>query len=58
MEQSEQKTERIIFPASGTLVEAISEYWHERRLKSRADAIRTLIEAGLAAEGKKGKAKS
>jgi metal-responsive CopG/Arc/MetJ family transcriptional regulator len=32
------------------LLQRIGEYWHERRLPSRSEAIRELLEAALAAQ--------
>lgn len=46
-------TERIIFPASKTMAEAIANYRFDKRIDSKADAIRKLIAAGLKAEGVK-----
>jgi len=39
---------RLIFPVSEVMAEEIKEYWHDRRLDSRAEAIRELLEKGLA----------
>ncbi len=59
MEQAttEELSERVIFPATKTMVEAISDYRFDQRIESKADAIRRLIEAGLKAEKTKGKPK-
>jgi hypothetical protein len=46
-------TERIIFPASKAMSDAISDYRFDKRIDSKADAIRKLIVAGLKAEGVK-----
>jgi hypothetical protein len=39
--------QRVIIPMSASLIEKIDDYRFERRLLSRAEAIRQLIEAGL-----------
>ena len=51
----EHMTERIIIPVTPTMLEEIKEYWHERRLNSKSEAIRRLIEVGLETERKKKK---
>jgi hypothetical protein len=43
-------TDRIIIPVTPTMTEQISEFWHKRRMKSKSEAVRHLIEVGLAAE--------
>ena len=50
-------TERIITPMSKRLVRLVATYRLESKIESRSAAIRRLIERGLEAEGKKGKAK-
>jgi metal-responsive CopG/Arc/MetJ family transcriptional regulator len=49
---SEPMVERIIVPVTAQLSEDIKEFWHERRLNSKSEAIRLLIRAGLEAEKK------
>jgi metal-responsive CopG/Arc/MetJ family transcriptional regulator len=51
----EQLTERIIIPVTKTMEAEIKEFWHERRLNSKSEAVRHLIAAGLSAERKRGK---
>jgi len=41
-------TERMIFPVTPDVVAEIEDFWHERRLNSKSEAIRQLIEADLA----------
>jgi len=48
-------TERMIFPASKELVEAITDYRFENRINSMSEALRRLVEAGLKVEHKKAK---
>ena len=43
-------SERVIVPMSKALLGDIKDYWHERKLDSRSEAIRRLIQAGLEAE--------
>jgi hypothetical protein len=45
----EPNSERIITPMSQSLVATIDDYRFSRRLPSRAEAIRRLIEMGLKA---------
>ena len=45
--------ERVIIPMDPKLVERIEDYRYARRIPSRAEAIRQLIEAGLAKENNK-----
>jgi hypothetical protein len=54
---TEELSERIIFPATKSMAEAISDYRFDNRIESKADAIRRLIEAGLKVEKTKGKSK-
>jgi hypothetical protein len=49
----EALTVRMIFPVTPTMAEEIKEYWHAKRLNSKAEAIRALVQAGL--NGWKGK---
>jgi len=46
MEQ-EPRDQRIIVPFTKTEVAAMETWWHERKLPSRAEAIRELIRRGL-----------
>ena len=55
---AEELSERLIFPATKSMAEAIADYRFEQRIESKADAIRRLIEAGLKVESKKQKSKS
>lgn len=41
------KSERLIFPASPDLVQRLDDEWHRRKLKSRAETIRVLLEEAL-----------
>jgi hypothetical protein len=50
----EPMDERLIFPVTKSMAEEIKDYWHDRRLNSRAEAIRELLERGLA-QWRKGK---
>jgi hypothetical protein len=43
-----------LIPFTKTMLEEIGDYWHDNRLRSKADAVRRLIEAGLMAESKRG----
>jgi hypothetical protein len=49
---------RIITPMSQELIEAIDDYRYANRLPSRDEAIRSLIELGLAAEKTEQKVKA
>jgi len=40
-------SERVIFPISRDMLERIEDYRYRRRIPSRADAIRRLIELSL-----------
>lgn len=51
--EDETLSERLIFPVSPTMAAAITDYRFEHRIDSKAEAIRKLIEAGLAAERKR-----
>lgn len=44
---SKEETVRLIFPCPVALSEAIDAYWHGVPFKSKAAAIRALIERGL-----------
>ncbi|MDO9714028.1 hypothetical protein [Paracraurococcus lichenis] len=48
---TEPKSERIITPLPKSLVDAIDDYRFTNRLPSRAEAMRRILEAGLAALG-------
>ena len=48
--REEQLTERVIIPMAPSMVEAIQNYRFMHRLESRAEAVRKLIEIGLATE--------
>ena len=50
---AEQLSERIIVPVSKSMEESIKDFWHQRRLNSKSEAVRILIEAGLKAEAKR-----
>ena len=43
-------TAQLIFPASASLIENVNNYFFERRLRSKSEAIRQLISAGLASQ--------
>ena len=45
--------ERVLLPMPTALLEAVEDFRYTERIPSRAEAIRELIEAGLAAKGKK-----
>lgn len=49
-EMDETNSERVITPMPPSLVRAIDDYRFSRRVPSRAEAIRRLIERGLTAE--------
>lgn len=49
LSMEEANSERIITPMSKSLVEAIDNYRFDTRSPSRAEAIRRLIQLGLAA---------
>lgn len=53
----EQLTERVIVPMTKTMVAAIADYRFEHRIESKAEAVRSLVAAGLKAESKKGRGK-
>lgn len=38
---------RLIFPASPELAKRIDDYWHSKKLRSRSEAIRELLEYAL-----------
>lgn len=42
-----QMPERLIFPAPPGLVQRLDDEWHRRRLKSRSETIRVLLEEAL-----------
>jgi metal-responsive CopG/Arc/MetJ family transcriptional regulator len=46
---TEPKSERIITPLPKSLVDAIDDFRFANRLPSRAEAMRRILEAGLAA---------
>ena len=46
----EQLSERVIIPMAPSMVEAIQNYRFINRLESRAEAVRKLIEIGLASD--------
>ena len=52
-ESHEHLTERVIVPVSKSMLQDITDYRFERRIESKSEAIRKLIEAGLKAEGKR-----
>jgi metal-responsive CopG/Arc/MetJ family transcriptional regulator len=39
---------RLLITVDDELLQRIDEYWHSRKLKNRSEAIRELIEKGLA----------
>lgn len=49
------KSERIIIPISKSMAGDIDEFWHGNRLRSKSEAVRRLIQAGLDAQRKSGK---
>lgn len=55
---SEPNSERIITPMSKSLIKAIDDYRFEKRLPSRAEAIRTLIIKSLESSSKEDKNQS
>jgi hypothetical protein len=52
-QEPELLTERVITPMSKSMVEAINNWRFEHRCESKADAVRQLIELGLAAKPRK-----
>ncbi len=56
-DETEGMTERIIIPVTETMAGDIDEFWHDRRMRSKSEAVRHLIQAGLDAERKKGRQK-
>jgi metal-responsive CopG/Arc/MetJ family transcriptional regulator len=50
--KDEPIVERIVVPVTAELSEAIKDFWHERRLNSKSEAVRHLIRVGLDAEKK------
>jgi metal-responsive CopG/Arc/MetJ family transcriptional regulator len=38
---------RILLTVSDELLEQIDEYWHEKRIRSRSEALRRLLEEAL-----------
>ena len=46
-------TERVIFPVSKAMLQAITDYRFENRIDSKSEALRRLVEAGLKAESKR-----
>lgn len=46
---SDPKDARIIIPVAQSLLEAIDDFRFDNRLPSRSEAVRRLIELGLAA---------
>lgn len=44
---ADEEVVRLIFPCSKRLADRVDAYWHEKRLGSRAAAIRALLEEGL-----------
>lgn len=45
--REDAKSERLIFPASPDLVRRLDDEWHRRKLRSRAETIRVLLEEAL-----------
>ncbi|WP_214797666.1 ribbon-helix-helix domain-containing protein [Exiguobacterium sp. s5] len=41
------KNSQILITLPNEMVERIESYWHDQKLKSRSEAIRTLIENAL-----------
>jgi metal-responsive CopG/Arc/MetJ family transcriptional regulator len=54
-DEPEHMTERIIIPVTPAMSEDIKNFWHDRRLNSKSEAVRLLIQSGLEAERKKQK---
>jgi metal-responsive CopG/Arc/MetJ family transcriptional regulator len=52
----ESASERVITPMPKSLLAAIDDYRFDQRMRSRAEAIRQLIEAGLKAAAPAAKA--
>lgn len=50
--EADKKENRIIIPMSHNLLVSIDDYRFSNRCESRAEAVRILIEKGLAAEPK------
>ncbi|MBF0324224.1 MAG: hypothetical protein HQL42_04055 [Alphaproteobacteria bacterium] len=46
---NKDKTDRKVISVPKEMSDQIAAYWHERMLKSEAEAIRQLIERGLTA---------
>jgi metal-responsive CopG/Arc/MetJ family transcriptional regulator len=46
----DELSERVIMPMTKAMLASIEDYRYERRIPSRAEAMRRLIEAGLRAE--------
>jgi metal-responsive CopG/Arc/MetJ family transcriptional regulator len=45
--------ERVTVSMPRALAEAVDDYWHRKRLGSRSEAVRLLLEAALKSEGKR-----
>ena len=57
MQKPTDKPYHVLLTLPAQLIASIEDFWHARKLPSRSAAIRRLLERGLEAEGKKGKAK-
>ena len=51
--KTEGIVERIAVPVDRVLSNAIEDYWHDKRLRSRSEAVRRLIQIGLEVESKR-----
>ena len=49
----QQLTERLNVPVSPEMAKAVDDYFHEQRFRSKADAIRRLLEFALEKQPKR-----
>lgn len=47
MAVDKDKNKQILVTFPNEILESVEEYWHERKLKNRSEAIRELIQIGL-----------
>ncbi len=53
--EGEGLTQRLVTPMTKAMEDDIKEFWHSRRLDSKAAAVRHLIQVGLDVESKRSK---
>jgi metal-responsive CopG/Arc/MetJ family transcriptional regulator len=50
--EEEPMVERIVVPLTADLSEALETYWHERRYRSKSEAVRHLLRIAFEVEMK------